>query len=356
MNIDDRARRAVDELHRELDEPSEPARDPLDRFERSLARKGRNQRLGAFLVAGGLALLGIVFAVRALGPERPNVPAAPLPGGTILYGEWDERHQQATWFTVAPDGSARSNLHVLATCAVWFPDGDRILITNDAERGPNAPLRPAVILPDGSNRTALDATANPDLELGCGDVSPDGSRLVLEGFSETDSRRNGIYSVRASDGGGLVRLTSGPDGPPVYSPDGTRVAFMRTRPGTLPDGAGALFVVGNDGTGLRRITPWGSAFLDLAWSPDGRWIVFQKPYGRLFLVRSDGTRMHQVPVELPVGSGVRQPNWSPDGNWIVFSLTQGQSASIFAVRSDGSGLSRITGLADTLDSSPSWSP
>jgi Tol biopolymer transport system component len=356
MNLDDRGRRAVDQLHRELDEPPGLAGDPFERFERSLSRKSRNQRLGAVLVAGALTVLGIVLAVRALGPAHPSTPAAPLPGGTILYGEWDQRHKQAEWFTLRSDGSHRANLHVLASCAVWFPGGDRILITDDADRGPGSPLRPAVIGPNGSNREALDGTKDPDLELGCGDVSPDGSRLVLEGFSERDTRLNGIYSVRASDGGDLVRLTSGLDGPPRYSPDGTKVLFTRTKPGILPDGAGALFVMNADGTGLRRITPWGSAFIDQAWSPDGRWIAFQKPYGELFLVRPDGSGMHQVPVDLPAGSGARQPSWSPDGDWIVFSLTQGQTASIYAVRPDGTGLTPITEGAGSQDSAPDWRP
>ena len=336
--------------------PSAFVGDPFDRFERSLSRKGRNQRLGAFLVAGGLAVLGIVFAVRALGPERPEVPAAPLPVGSILFGQWDERVQQARWFTVTSDGSGRSALGVLASCAVWFPEGDRIRITNDADGGPANPLRPAVVRADGSGLQRLDGAKDPNLELGCGDVSNDGCRLVLEGFNEKDTRFNGIFTVRASDGGGLVRLTRGLDGPPKYSPDGTQIVFMRTKRGILPDGAGALFVMNADGTDLRRITPWGGAFIDQSWSPDGRWIAFQKPYGELFLVRPDGTRMHQVPVDLPAGSGARQPSWSPDGNWIVFSLTQGQTASIYSVRPEGTGLTQVTPAGASQDSAPDWRP
>ena len=103
---------------------------------------------------------------------------------------------------------------------MWFPDRDRILVTNDADFTSTSPLRPAVIEPDGSDLRPLDAVDDPDLNLGCGSVSPDGTRIVLEGFNDEDTRRNGIYTVRASDGGGLVRLTSGYDGPPSYSPDG----------------------------------------------------------------------------------------------------------------------------------------
>jgi Tol biopolymer transport system component len=275
----------------------------------------------------------------------------------MLYGEWDQRQQRAHWFTVDTDGSNRRDLHVVATCAEWFPDGSRIFITNDAavdEAG--APLRPAVIEPDGSDLTPLDATRDPDLQLGCGDVSPDGSRIVLEGFNLEDPSYEGIYSVRASDGGGLLRLTDGPDVYPQYSPDGSRVVFMRTKSGVNPDGAGALFVVNADGADLRRITPWGFAFLDQAWSPDGSWIVFQRPYGRLFLVHPDGTGLHEVPVELPKGSGAREPSWSPDGAWIVFALDRGGSSNVYAVRPDGTGLTRITDTHGTQDSGPDWRP
>ena len=306
MSLDERARRAAGDVRREVGDPEfhpPRERDPYERFEHALSRKTRNQRIGAVLVAAAIAVVGIVFVTRAIGSDRSAVPATPrVPDGTILFGEWDQRISQARWFTVSTDGSNPHDLGIVASCASWFPDGDRILITNDADRGPGNPLRPAVIRPDGSGLHALDATEDPGLELGCGDVSPDGSRIALEGFNEQgDSTRGGIYTVRASDGGDLERLTTGLDGPPEYSPDGTEVVFMRTKPGVQPDGAGALFVVGADGSGLRRITPWGSAFLDRAWSPDGRWIAFQRPYGQLYLVHPDGTELHRVPVDLPQG-------------------------------------------------------
>jgi Tol biopolymer transport system component len=360
VNLDERARRAAGDIRREVGDPEFPTavdREPFDRFERSLARRTRNQRLAAAFVAIGVAAAGIALAARALGPEETPQPAARLPGGRVLYGEWDQGISQAHWFTVEPDGSGVRDLGLAASCAEWFPDGSRILITNDADRGPGNPLRPAVIRPDGSDRRVLDGTRNPDLELGCGEVSPDGSRIVLEGFNEEGTLSlNGIYTVRASDGGGFVRLTRGLDGPPQYSPDGSEVAFVRTKPGVQPDGAGALFVVGADGTGPRRITPWGSAFLDLAWSPDGAWIAFQRPYGQLYLVRPDGSDLHEVPLDLPSGAGATRPSWSPDGAWIVFALERNGSSDIYAVRPDGTGLTEVTGSPGTDDTLPDWAP
>jgi Tol biopolymer transport system component len=306
-------------------------------------------------VAFAVAVAATVLLVRTLTPGDDPAPATgTLPAGTILYGEWDQRTSLAHWFTIATDGSRRTDLGIDASCAAWFPDGDRILLTNDAAFTATSPLRPAVIDPDGANMRTLDAVDDPDLNLGCGDVSPDGTRIVLEGFGRQDDEHNGIYTVRASDGGDLVRLTSGLDGPPSYSPDGSQVVFMRTRPGIQPDGAGALFVVAAEGGRPQRITPWGASFLDNGWSPDGDWIVFQRPYGQLFLVRPDGSGLHRVPVELPQGAGARNPSWSPDGEWIVFSMQQALGGSIWAVRPDGSDLRPVTTSTGADATSPSW--
>jgi Tol biopolymer transport system component len=231
-----------------------------------------------------------------------------------------------------------------------------IWVTNDAGRRSGQPLRPATIGLDGSGLHQLDATPDPDLNLGCGDVSPDGTRMVLEGFNDRRGDLNGIYTVRSSDGGNLVRLTDGLDGYPQYAPDGSRVVFLRTRPGVLPDGAGALFVVNVDGTGLRRITPWGFAFLQQSWSPDGSWIAFQKPYGRLYLVHPDGSGLHEVPLVLPAGMGARQPSWSPDGTRIVFSAEESDGADLFMVRPDGTDLERITDTTDVVETGADWGP
>ena len=305
-------------------------------------------------MAAAAGLVAIVFAVSAFRSETGPKPAAALPPGRILYGEWNEQTSVAHWYAIATDGSRRVDLGIDATCAGWFPDGRHILITNDAEFTSTSPLRPAVVDPDGSNFRRLDALEDPDLNLGCGDVSPDGSTIVHEGFNDQEPGRKGIYTVRASDGGGLVRLTSGFDGPPTYSPDGAQVVFMRTRPGIQPDGAGALFVVDADGGRPRRITPWGASFLDNAWSPDGEWIAFQRPYGQIFLVHPDGSSLHRVPVPLPQGAGARTPSWSPDGQWIVFSLQQARGATIWAVRPDGSDLRSVTTKHGVDALAPVW--
>lgn len=89
----------------------------------------------------------------------------------------------------------------------------------------------------------------------------------------------GVFSVRASDGGDPVRLSTNPFGtadtgamdvPTDISPDGTRFVFLRYRPKTEQVG---LFVENVNGTGLRRIVPYGLAqaheIATAHWSPNG---------------------------------------------------------------------------------------
>ena len=354
MTVDEQGHRAATDVNAAFDRARRTNPPSIERFERYAAVKQRNQRIAAGAVGLVVAAAGIILVVGALRPSRVE-PAAPTPAGRILFGDWDPQTQRAHWYTMRSDGTDTLDLGIIATCAEWLPSGDGILITNDEAVDRGGPLRPAVVQPDGSGLVALDGVRDPDLQLGCGDVAPDGTRIVLEGFAVPgEAEKSGIYTIRASDGGDLVRLTSGLDSYPQYAPDGARVVFQRTRAGVVPAGAGALFVVDADGGAVRRITPWGAAFLDHAWSPDGQWIVFPRPYGELGLVHPDGTGLHTVPIQLPAGAEAAQPSWSPDGDRIVFSLQRGERDEIWTVHADGSGLRMIN---DALDhaAAPDWS-
>ena len=53
---------------------------------------------------------------------------------------------------------------------------------------------------DGTGFHTL-AIPNGPLSVGCGVWSPDGKRIVAEGWNETDASQTGLYSLRSSDGG-----------------------------------------------------------------------------------------------------------------------------------------------------------
>ena len=76
--------------------------------------------------------------------------------------------------------------------------------------------------------------------------SPDGTRLACEGQGETDPSLTGVYTLRASDGSDLQRVTSdltGDDCPSDYSPNGKRLVITRANDTTY-----ALYTVKLDGT------------------------------------------------------------------------------------------------------------
>jgi Tol biopolymer transport system component len=359
MNLDERGRSAGAELRRVFGGTERfGAAVELERLHSKRSRRARRQRWRAGIVAAAISISVIVLLASVLRDRSPAVPASPAPTGAILYGRWDPNAQKSQWFTANADGTDVRALGLKVTCARWWPDGSKILITNDYASGPGHPLRPATVRPDGSGLHPLDSTKDPSLNLGCGDVSPDGRLLVLEGFNERKPGHNGIYVVRSSDGGGLRQVVASPhggyDANPTFSPDGTRIAFFASKPGVSPPGAGALFTVNVDGSGLRRITPWGGAFMDQGWSPDGEWIAYQRPYGVVTLVHLDGSDRHDVPVSLPPGSGAANPTWSPDGDWIIFSLARDGTANIYRMRPDGTSLTQVTTEPGVDEQTPFW--
>lgn len=355
MTLDERATRAVADLRAAV-----PTEAELARFHGARERRQRRrQRLA--VVAAAVATAVIAAVATLVGRHVGDGSAAPADAGDrgwLLYGRWDPKQQESTWFTIRTDGTRNRSLHVTATCALWWPDGSKILITDDERAHQGHPLRPATIEPDGSGMRRLDAARAPDLNLGCGDVATNGSTIALEGFNERRPSVNGIYLVRASDGGGLRQLTNSPpggyDAVPRFAPDGRRIVFLRVVAGASPEGAGALFVTNAVGGTPHQITPSGWAFLGYEWSPDGRWIVFQRPYGELYLVHPDGSGLQRIPLELPRGAGAQNPAWSPDGSRIAFSLTRNGHGSIYTVGLDGQHLRQVTSAAGADEQMPDW--
>ncbi|MDQ3933566.1 MAG: hypothetical protein M3340_02925 [Actinomycetota bacterium] len=119
-----------------------------------------------------------------------------------------------------------------------------------------------------------------------------------------------------------------------------------------------LFVVGDDGTGLKRLTDGASpgqeprsGDFSPSWSPDGERIVFERQTSddnanRLFTMRANGSDQRRLiaspPPDLP---RERQPAWSPRGDLIVFAAPDFEagcfSQELRGVRPDGSGLHTI---------------
>lgn len=204
--------------------------------------------------------------------------------------------------------------------------------------------------------------------------SPDGSRIAFDSNRDDpnphdDTVINDVFTMEP-DGGGLIRLTDGvgTHTDPAYSPDGSLIAFASDR-GRYPAKQGIYVMNAADGSQVRRVTSLPpAASLDHVprFSPDGTRLVFTRDVdeaswaGALYVVNLDGSGLRKItPGDLYPGDA----DWSPDGTRIVFEASDPQSpfGGVWIVGSDGSELRNVTATASgvgALDgfSDPVWSP
>jgi Tol biopolymer transport system component len=307
------------------------------------------------------ALVAIVLLTGACGGgSKEEVRGS---DGAIVFSQSDPSLGETGTYMINPDGSDMQHLFSRGSGSPhWSPDGSEVAIFC-CDDGMAAHL----IDPNTGSFHEL-APPDPRLETHCGfGWSPDGRRLACESFGVTDSNRNGIYSIRVSDGGGLARITSNPGGddiPGDYSPDGKRIVFVRLEP-TGPVG---IFTIRLDGRDLRQISPQTVIVDEFGgrWSPNGEQILFvartdESHKSAIWLVNADGGSAHSLriapacggPTADPASIGCSYPDWSPDGTRIVFVRADANDVNenIYIVDTDGTDLQQVT---QSSGSEPDW--
>ena len=267
-------------------------------------------------------------------------------------------------YSVNPDGSDARLLFRGGQLGRWSPDGSELAIFC-CDNGMVAHLLDAAT---GELREF--PPPDPTLETYCGFAwSPDGERLACETFGIDDPARNGIYSIRTSDGGDLTRITSNPGGddiPGDYFPDGSQMVFVRFE----DEQAVGLFVTNADGSGLRQLTPDGMLVDEDGfggrWSPDGTQILTvaraeEGHHKAIWIVDANGGEPELLamtpacggPLSDPGTHGCYSPSWSPDGSQIVFTRSDadGESESIYLANADGTDVVQLT---ESEDDHPVW--
>jgi Tol biopolymer transport system component len=378
-----------------------------------------NIKLQAHIMAADLASPGnvnITVVNPSPGGGSSGVAAFTIAADTIAFQSTrafdgsDAGDANGVWniWTINPDGSGAVPLTKLASvtvgnfAAVWSPDGSRIAFDSgralDGSDNPSKAFNMWVINADGSGVSPLTKLTAIDAFSRNGAWSPDGSKIACESARALDGSdaantnfATNIWVINA-DGSGAVPLTkisvaNADTFQPVWSPDGTKIAFYSSR---ALDGSNAantnsrtnIWTVKVDGSGATPLTQLTqAASTKPAWSPDGSKIAFAS-FGafdgsdaadvnavtNIWVVNADGSGAKPLTKITSFNAGSFEPVWSPDGSKVLFSSQRALDGSdavntnatenIWVMNADGSSPAPLTKLtaAGAMSSGPVWTP
>ena len=195
----------------------------------------------------------------------------------------------------------------------WSPSGDKIIfgvgVYNLFFNGFNGLVQShddrieggaqiATIKPDGADYREVTSGVNNN---GFPSMAPDGKRFVYRSFGP-DGEGLRIMNMETK---AVTNLTNGYDNFPLWSPRGDLIMFSRAAKGDYE-----IYTIKPDGAGVKRLTFSRGNDAHQSWSPDGEHIVWAssrmgfkdegtytdapQPYGELFVMRYDGTDVHQL--------------------------------------------------------------
>jgi Tol biopolymer transport system component len=191
--------------------------------------------------------------------------------------------------------------------------------------------------------------------------SADGSQIA---FAASKGSRKGIYLVRA-DGTGLHFLRgTGGGTDPVFSPDGSKIAFAR-------EGVGKFFfattpwVANVNGSGARQLVKWHKdvEYRPSSFSPDGSTLAVTRnkfatgmPKALLLDMRWNSARL--------MARHAAEPAFSPDGSQIAFvhySVSRRHKVEVthkdlYVMSTDGMTSRPLTRTRRLVETHPSWDP
>jgi serine/threonine-protein kinase len=181
-------------------------------------------------------------------------------------------------------------------------------------------------------------------------ISPDGRRLGGH-IHDPVNMDAWIYEL---DHGPLVRMTydARQNGTPLWSPDGTRVAFWSRQGGPRN-----LYLRPADLSGRpERLTTSPNDQAPLSWSGDGRLLVFHERSPDtgmdIGVVSIDGDHKSQVIIRGAFNEG--RPAVSPDGRWIAYESNASGRSEVYV--QPFPGLETRWQVSTEGGESPSWGP
>ena len=283
----------------------------------------------------------IPFALGLLACSTEPLPPSP-PATLTNEIVFSSRRDGVTFkvYRMKPDGSDVRQIAIGGNASVTTPsvspNGEWILYNVNGE------IWKARV--DGSDATNL--TRNPATDQSPV-WSPDGTRIAFHSDRSGTQFQWDIF-VMDSDGSNPTQITSdpAPNGNPKWGANGSGIAFWSTR-----DGNFQVYLAHLDGLPPVNISDRASNEEPIGWSPDGSTLAIRSGRSQpnvllaLYLIDPDGSNGRMVPLPFIPGGGT----WSPDGSRIVVEGTP----DLWSVQLDGSDLTNLTNHPAS-DGFPAW--
>jgi TolB protein len=241
----------------------------------------------------------------AWSPDGTRIAFVAAGAGINDYDIWVMRADGTGFINLTPNVVLTERSHS------WSPDGTRLAFTSTLNAR-DAASSVEVVDADGRGRRVLATGSRPAW-------SPDGTRIAYHG-------EGGIHVLGVAGGGDrlVAPAASSFAGRPSWSPDGRRIAYVRD---------GDVWVLDADRSDPLPLTsfPAGRFAYAPAWSPAGSTIAFavasvSAPVSNdVWVVRDDGTGLRRVMRATFVEAG---PDWAPDGRSLVFAAATSDNDAI----------------------------
>ena len=180
--------------------------------------------------------------------------------------------------------------------------------------------------------------------------SPDGRRIAMRLTNVGESQDIWIFD---RDQGTLERLTEEgtQNAVPVWTPEGTRIAFFSVRDGEPPQ----LYWQPADGSGsAERLLATDFRTMPGSWSPDGQTLAFvgerNGSWDVGLLTLGDSTPRWILETEF----NELQPQLSPNGLWLAYTSDRSGEQEIYVEAASGEG--RRAQVSIDGGHSPRWAP
>ena len=292
-------------------------------------------------------------------PTPPLVVARTLPSLTYMGRDVDQ-----SWriYVMNADGSGTTALSPEGeddTAPVWSPDGQKIAFVSqrDGNREIYVTDADCASLPTGCGQNAINVTRHPADDWTPA-WSPDGKRLAFSsiraGNWEIFVLDTTCLSAPESCPDSLIQITADGNGnlAPIWSPDGTRLAFSNKATGNWD-----IYTMTTSGSDLRQVTTDPSNDLSPAWSPDGSRLAFESNRDgnvEIYLMDANGGAAQNI-SNFPLAND-HGPTWSPDGQLLVFYSNREGNWDLFSTTLDGQTVINLTQTPTRDEQTPAWRP